>query len=178
MKKILICLLLSILLLPSSSYLYANENTSPFSLSIVIPPSYDGSRQVSVENKFSEFHVLLKNISGKPQRIWREWCSWGRHNLSFELTIEGEKMLITKTVISYLKNYPDDEVIDPNEFVVFDVFIASGGWLNLPKIKEGQNRLMGELKAIYEIAPEAEAKELGVWTGKIESAPVKVTVIK
>ena len=60
MKKVLIFLLLSILLLPSFSYLYANEDKSPFSLSIVFPMEFGTPIEISSADIFIEFHVLLE----------------------------------------------------------------------------------------------------------------------
>ena len=170
MKKILIFLLLDIWLLSSVLCIYANEDKSPFSLTIVFPLSYDVKEKMIYGNK-SYFHVLLKNISNEPQRIWKEWCSWGYYNLSFEMISEGKKILIKQGLGSWLKNYPDSGIINPNEYVVFDV-----NWLNFPDVKHTEKK-RGELKAIYEVKADDESKSLGVWTGRVESAPVEITII-
>ena len=40
------------------------------------------------------FHFSISNASCKPLRIWREWCPWGYHAHSTEITDEGSRLRV------------------------------------------------------------------------------------
>ncbi|MDD5681381.1 MAG: hypothetical protein PHI59_09110 [Candidatus Omnitrophica bacterium] len=71
MKKIYLVIIAGLLF---SQLAYAAADKPPFEVTLVIPELLEHAQRSISEN--SEFHVLLKNISGKPQKIWSEDCSW------------------------------------------------------------------------------------------------------
>jgi hypothetical protein len=173
MKKTLSLFLVSIFL--SSLYFsYAEEqNKVPFELIIVMPLTSGIEKPIGKEfGKRPNFHILLKNISDKPQKIWSEWCSWGYSNLSFELTLDGKKFIVKKTPIGWRRNVPADLTILPHEYMVFDIYI-SDEWENFPKVDK---KTIAEIRVRYKIVGDREAKEYGVWTGEICSQTLQVTV--
>src|SRR5688572_4135471 len=54
----------------------------------VVPTSYreEGGRAIELRRPSEHFYVVVTNVSGKPIRLWKEWCSWGYFNLSFQVT--------------------------------------------------------------------------------------------
>ena len=54
-------------------------------VSIAIPER-NGKRVLEYSSRNPHFHVVVTNTSDKPQRLWREWCSWGYYCLYFELS--------------------------------------------------------------------------------------------
>jgi hypothetical protein len=179
MKKIVLAVFLCFVL---SVPLYAQDNNSPFELMLVIPARLDlGKRQISKSfNNKPQFHVVFKNISDKPQKIWNESCSWGYENLSFEMILDGQKVLIEKKSRDWEKNFPDYWTILPGEYFVFDIYITSDEW-NFPTIGEA-SKIVG-LKALYKNTSNSfktgtEGNYEGFWTGQIESQVLEVTLYR
>jgi len=154
---------------------YAAEKKAPLALSIVIPQSGKAEeRQVTIGGKPPQFHVLIKNVSNKPRRIWKEWCSWGYFNLSFELTIGGKKILLEKKERGWDKNAPSFMTIPPGESAIINVNLAPVVWKNISMIKG--SAMDARLKAIYKVAPDKYSKKYNVWTGRIESKALTVSI--
>ncbi len=118
------------------------------------------------------FHVLLTKRSGKAQRLWVEWCSWGYYNLSFEFNDSTSKTwMVRREDIAFTANAPGWFTLEPGETHVFSVTFPSG-WLDLPEVPRGPVPIT--LRAIYEIPPDGMTQRGGVWTGKVISNPVQV----
>jgi len=150
---------------------------SGLSVSIVIPHTDAGLGELrwSAGPPAPHFHVLLQNTTAAPKRIFQEWNSWGYYALSFELTNEsGETTLVHKGVHGWTKNGPSYWTIAPNDFAIIDVYFADrstwgdGFWL-----KPGNPTGRVKLRAIYQVSPDENSKNLSVWTGKITSPPVE-----
>ncbi|MDD5584794.1 MAG: hypothetical protein PHV55_07045 [Candidatus Omnitrophica bacterium] len=179
MKKIILAVLIcSSFFVP----LYAQDNGSPFELTLVVPARLDlGKRPISKSlNNKPELHVILKNISDKPQKIWSESYSWGYENLSFEMILDGKRVLIEKKPREWEKNFPDYWTILSGEYFVFDVSLTSEEW-NFPSIEEASK--IAELKAVYRNTSNSfktgtEGNYEGFWTGRIESEPLEVTLYR
>ncbi|MFA6281915.1 MAG: hypothetical protein WCY05_05385 [Candidatus Omnitrophota bacterium] len=159
------------------SLLFAQSPDKEMTLTLVIPQAHNFSeRQIykRFDNK-PNFHVLLKNISNKSERIWQEICSSGYENLYFELEVNGKKILIQKSPKDWSKNYPDYLTINPGEYIVFDVYITTDEWGGLPKVTE---KTPVKIKAIYETKeiPLKNSKSYNVWSGKIESQTLDVSI--
>src|SRR5215475_3831929 len=103
------------------------ENTpvadSGIHVAIAIPQNRHGERTVNLSFLDRErFHVIITNTSHKPQRIWQEWCSWGYHALSFQLTDEsGRTWTARKKLRAWSRNYPDYWTSGPQGSLVLDV---------------------------------------------------------
>jgi len=154
------------------------ENTmaedSPVSVTVAIP-AHNGERRVEHKDHAANFHVIVSNTSDKPERIWREWCSWGYYGLSFELTGEnGEKRAAQKKPQSWTRNFPDWWTLDPHESLVIDVHFGDlDAWQGFPLPENGSQTLT--MQAIFEFEPDDEARKHGVWTGCVTSKPEKFT---
>ncbi len=184
-KKKVIFFLISVILLISFVIAYAEDRESPFEITLVIPQRLE-HRQRQISKSFTnkpEFHVLLKNISDEPQTLWNESCSWGYSNLSFEMVLDGRKIVIEKNpVIEWEKDFPDYWTLLPDEYYVFDIYITSDIW-NFPKIEEASKVV--QLKAIYEntsssriihFKDKPDKKLDNFWTGQIESDPLEIVI--
>lgn len=178
MGKIIRLFILSILLLSFLSFSYAAEqDKTPFELIIALSQSgLSGERIICAKcknDKVPNFHILLKNISDKPQKIWAETCSWGYNNLSFELLVNDSNIIIKKVPISWYRNVPVYLILNPNEYTVFDIYITSNEWENFPKIN---SRTAARLKAIYEVKENEESEKFNVWTGRVDSSALNVVL--
>lgn len=120
-----------------------------------------------------KFYIVLHNISGKDQRIWRDWCSWGYENLSLSAKLaDGRVVSLTKTAKKWTKNYPDAALVPEGESYVFEVHLSGKtcqGVKDFPKES-------CKLSITYQIQKSAEATEKKVWVGKVVSKPLTVSV--
>ena len=128
-----------------------------------------GNRSIELYMPSQHFYVVVTNVSRDPLKLWREWCSWGYYNLSFQTTGPGGKtILIKKKPMEWTKNYPDWTLISPGDAMVFEVSLDEETWENSPLPARNKNRDV-KLTAVFEVRPDGESKQHGVWTGKAES---------
>lgn len=120
---------------------------------------------------WAPFHVVLTNRSNQPLKLWKEWNSWGYYCLSFEIQDpQGRATNVAKGGMAWGRNFPDDIVLPPGESWVWDVQWDDKVWNNLPKPSDaGKGGNHVKMRAVFEIKPDEESKEHGVWTGKIHS---------
>ena len=144
-------------------------------VAISVLPNRQGERTIEYNGHDPHFHVIVSNISDKPQKIWREWCSWGYYSLSFELSDKsGKKWVAKKGMSVWTKNYPDWSTLKPHESVVIDVYFADTGmWKGFPCPENGSQTVT--MRAIFEIKPDDWSKKNGVWTGHVASKADKFT---
>lgn len=140
----------------------------PITVSIAIPVHH-GHRSL---NESDHFHVVVRNVSEKPLRLWTDRYSWGYDNLSFEQTLDdGKTTRITKKERGWDKNFPDWLELQPGESYILNVnLFAADIWNDVPTANPKAKPKLVKLRAIYEVQPDDESKKLGVWTGKVASA--------
>ena len=146
-----------------------HENAG-INVSIAVPTNSAGnSRDINSYGSASHFHVVITNTSKAPIRLFDEVYSWGRYNLSFEITDpSGRRRLVTRTTRPYHKNFPRHFIVGPGEHFVRAVNFADGTWKNFPLPKTGRNMTL-RMRAIFQIKPDEASKEFGVWTGTVSS---------
>lgn len=143
----------------------ANEPADTLSIQIV-PETFRVDRRWL---RLRQFHVVVTNNGAKPIRLWREWCSWGYFNLSFEARgQDGKPTKITLAPRPWDKNFPDWTAIPPGEHFVIDVNLQEPPWTANPGTMPKPQQTV-RLRAIYEIPRDKEAKDNGVWTGRVSS---------
>lgn len=177
--------------IPSKEYTSRNKNTTlamnqtkvdsereELSISIAIP-KHGGDRSIIYSSTSDHFSVVITNTSNQPQKVWKEWCSWGYFSLWFEVEEEGgRKYEVHKKGRAWFRNYPDAWTIAPGENLVIDVYFGSNDWDNFPLPKDGKPKKV-KLTAIFENGHDEEIdKELlklsnceDIWLGKISSSP-------
>lgn len=161
------------LLLPGMAA--ADEKSGPaLSLAIAIGKRAGKQRQLEYHDEQSRFSVVLRNESREPQRVWREWCSWGYFALSFiAVTEDGKRHAVNKAQRDWGKNFPDFEELGPGEPIVREVFYGTAAWEGFPRDVKPAGRTI-QLQAIYTIAPDEDSAKAKVWTGKVESPVIEV----
>ena len=147
---------------------------SPISVSIAIPTG-SGERGIEYRDRAAHFHVIVSNTSEKPQRIWKEWCSWGYFGLTFEITgPTASKRIAEKKLRDWTVNYPSWWTLDPLESMVIDVYFGdSEKWQGFPSPEAGPWTVT--MQAVFEFKPDEEARKYDVWTGRVTSRPEKLT---
>lgn len=170
-RSYVVIALIGVALLSARSQAEDMPDAAPIRVAIAVP-QHHVHRSL---NERKHFHVIVTNTSDKPVRLWTDRFSWGYDNLSFDLIgDDGGVTHIAKRPRDWTKNFPDWQVLAPGEVWVIDVdwFSDDGraSWENVPASDAAVKPKLVKLRAVYEVKPDAESKELGVWTGKVTSA--------
>jgi hypothetical protein len=175
MKSTLLLFLLALCACATVTHIHA---APPFTLAIVPTKSHGGTVGPSIvmaQEKPEAFHVVLTNISAEAQPVFETWNSWGYQAVSFEITLpDGKTSMLTMRDQGFSKNFPSTYLIPPGGHQVFPVKFDKA-WQAKPTLPHAAEMLI-TLKAIYEVGETPESREKHVWTGRVESAPVKLTL--
>lgn len=146
---------------------------APFSIELVVPISTpNGHREISIEQYYN-LHVLVKNISPHPQRLWKDWNTWGYFNLRLEWQAAGKTFpIVRKAPKVWNGDFPDYWVLEPGETVVLFIDMRSGDWEGFPDLYG--ERIPAKIKAIYENKRDVLADEFNLWYGKLETPLIDV----
>ena len=133
-------------------------------------------RYIDFRSKQSHFHVVVTNTSGKPQRLWETWNSWGYYNLRFEVADQKGKVLfvIKKKPRNWTVNFPSWLELESGEHFVMEVYFDKEKW-NVPFLNKNSKGKVQQLRmrAIFEIKSDRtgfiDAEKYKIWTGKISS---------
>jgi hypothetical protein len=118
----------------------------------------------------SPLHVIIENISDKPQRHFEEWNSWGYGNLKLEWTDgNGKTGTVAKVPGSWDKNGPSTVVLEPGEALVREISFDSKLWHGWPAIAYGTKL---RLKVTYRSAGRPNSDG---WTGEVDTQETTVT---
>lgn len=157
-----------VVLMLTASGLAAQEANPPLELRIAIPVHH----QHRSLNTADHFHVLVKNVSNAPLRLWSDKYSWGSSNLSFELVGEDGKVTkVEKKSRGWDKNFPDWLQLEPGDTYVLNVnFAEKDIWENPPAAGSGKKPTLVQLRAVYQVGPDEQSLKHAVWTGEVRSA--------
>jgi hypothetical protein len=149
----------------------------------------------AVLNIKEPFQVNLNNTSLHDLKVWKEWCSWGYFNLSFEFTgQDGEVVAVTKGgMMIWYGNMPDGLVVQPG--CAYSIMVNLSG--NNPIGKKewtGVEALQGKMtmRAIYsnskeftiggkptsKAASDLDKQVNSAWFGTVKSEPIPVTIVR
>jgi hypothetical protein len=146
----------------------------------IVPTGYHEKtgRAIEVYGPSQHFHVVVTNVSDRPVKLWRDWCSWGYFSLSFVATGEdGKPVTVGKKLREWMKNFPDATIVPPGDHMVFEVALDDDVWKDPPLPERGQSRTV-RLRAVYTIRNDQEAEKFGVWTGRVSSPEETYTLWK
>jgi hypothetical protein len=137
---------------------------------------------IAPKHPFS-FFVVLTNNTDHHLGIWKDWCSYGYFNLSFDFVgKDGKVVHVEKGGQFWTINSPDMYDLDPGKHFVLTPVLepdtnGEGGWINTGGLAGTMT-----VKAIYQCTrarpPDLAAtdpKFKDAWAGKIESEPVQVS---
>jgi len=157
------------------------QDDAAVSLSLrIVPTSFTGTgaRAITLIDPSQHFAVVLTNVGKSPVRVWRETCSWGYSNLSFEVQDQdGSLVTVTRRQRPWEKNFQDWMVLPPGDHLVFDVTFDATTWQHAPLPEPGRQRTVG-LRAVYESADGKEARANKVWSGKVVSPQNPYTLFR
>lgn len=143
----------------------------PLEVSIAVS-EYHRGRFFRYNNRNEPFHVVVRNVSDKPVRVWESWNSWGYDRLTFEVTDSAGKTTIAERApCNFTRNFPSALTIEPGESYVLRVkFEDKTLWQGFPRPTEGTAEVT--IRAVFAIEESDESKEHNVWTGKVVSKAV------
>ncbi|MCP5536683.1 MAG: hypothetical protein H7A51_10715 [Akkermansiaceae bacterium] len=167
-----VCVLVVVVAVSLSSLAHAAD----WRVELVPSRHSEGKGQVLYATKpLDKFYIVLHNTSGQDQRVWRDWCPWGYHNLSLHAELDnGKKVLLTTATKNWGRSYPDAALVRAGKSYVFEVHLAGKVWKGLEELPGSAFKLT----VVYEVKETAESKQKHVWTGKVSSEAVTVTVRK
>ena len=140
---------------------------------------YGGRDRYNGWKEGSNFHAVVTNASGKPLRLWREWCRWGYNTLKLEMIgSDGEVIPCFRAGMTWTFDVPDYSPVAPGEHFVFDIDFEPKEWEkpHLELVKPAADGTIG-LRAVFEIKPDAESEKHGVWTGRVVSRELRVVIV-
>jgi len=165
-------LFLFFVLLSSTWFSSMAQQNSAVALAIRIDPTggmQPGSGRISLFDASRHFSVILTNVGKSPVRLWKDWCSWGYFNLSFEMTDQnGRRVIVSRKMKVWEKNFPAWTTVAAGDQMVIDVTFDPAIWRNPPALEGAKERTIS-LRAIYESTAGKDANEHQIWTGKIAS---------
>lgn len=139
----------------------------------IVPNDFYSEKLGRSIERNEHFHVVLTNQTRRSLRLWKEWCSWGYFNLSFEVHDEdGRVTKMTKAPSGWDRNFPDWIILAPGDHFVIDVKLDESVWQGIPAPsapKRPPVPRVVRLKAIFEIRTDEEAVRNAVWTGRAAS---------
>jgi hypothetical protein len=138
-----------------SSDLLGQGPKEPFTL-MIVPNERHEKRAYLVFNKphapHEHFHVILTNVSDKPQRLWNDSCSWGYGRLYFEVTDrKGNVRHVKQVERIWEKNYPDWFYLSPRHHVIFDVSFDLEKWEGVPTLEKDVASAEMKMRAFYRL---------------------------
>jgi hypothetical protein len=145
----------------------ANAAAAPLTLSFAERSVYSGPN--------AHFHVLWRNTSDRPLRIWAESSSWGYESLSFEITDATGKhwRALKRKTAALTRNVPTYVTIAPGQTLVKRVFFGdTKAWEGFPAEKDQPFSV--RIQAVFQVAASPEAAQFAVWTGRIESSQIVI----
>lgn len=169
----LISIWLILLTLVQASTSGASE---PFSVDLV--PTHSSATAATItmaHDTRNDFYIVLTNVSDRPQSVWEYWNSWGYRSISLQfITQEGQKILVTKKLEDFTRNFPSTFLLRPGEHQVFAIRLDHW-WQAHPALPDNDQPPI-TVKVIYEVHPTPEATKYNVWTGRVESKDYNVVL--
>jgi len=122
----------------------------------------------------STLHVIIENISKKPQNHFEERYSWGYGNLSLQWTdAQGKTGAVTRVPRGWNKNFPATVVLQPGEALVREISFDPKLWEGWPAIK-GQTLLT--VMVTYRATGKPAMPNVVGWIGTVTSKEQPITI--
>jgi hypothetical protein len=123
-----------------------------------------------------QVRIVLKNIGSETIRVWKDNCSRGYRNVSFEMIDkEGRRFVVQRAPITWEKNIPAWDTLAAGDSVSREITFKPHEWRGLPELRPGEARSV-KMRAIYTSADSYDAQHDRVWVGTVSSEPAEVTL--
>jgi hypothetical protein len=129
---------------------------------------------VALAAESPQLTVVLTNKDPHTLRLWKDSCSWGYRNLSFELIdAAGRSITVTRAERGWEKNVPAWNDLPSGGSLSTDVTLSAAEWRGLPALKHDEQRIV-RMRAIYQSEAGFDAMTHYVWVGAARSADMDV----
>lgn len=120
--------------------------------------------------------VVFRNVGTQPLRLWKDTCSWGYRNLSFEMfDAGGRRFTLTRVEVAWEKNVPTWDTLAPGASVSRDITLNPADWEGLPPLAPGESRHVS-VRAVYRSPLTDQSTRHGIWVGSAVSEDLEVTI--
>lgn len=136
------------------------------------------SERIIQRRKDAFFYVVVTNLSDKPVRIWKQWCSWGGDSVRFSFRDEmGNPGLAVSARSTWTVNFPDFYELAPRESGLTLVSFADPQfWKGFPRPKSNERKKV-TMTVTLRIDADDETRKLGIWTGEVSSRPMEYVFV-
>lgn len=158
------------------------QSSARIPLELRITSPHQDNKTTLIFGSPPHLQVSIRNVSGQPLRLWKEWSSWGHGNLTLEIVaVDGKRLAQPRLLFkggakTWFRNRADPDPLPRNgiqsrivQFATHKQIQFTGdeyqGFPTYPR----PPRLVS-LRAVFEIRPSADTEEHGIWTGRIVSA--------
>lgn len=171
MKSSRVCSVVFLLALHLSSTALAG---SDWRLELVPSRNSVGKGSILYATKpLDKFYIVLHNTSRRDQHVWRDWCPLGYENLGLRAKLaDGSEVTLSRTPKKWDKFYPDAALVRAGQSYVYEVHLAGSTWKGIEKLPKEPF----ELTVVYQVPVTKESAEKHVWTGKVTSESMTVTI--
>jgi hypothetical protein len=132
-----------------------------------------------VLNISKPFQVILTNATNHNLTVWKESCSWGYWNLSFQFKGKDGKIVNVKKDTGVLgpRNFPDElEVLPGSAYTLTVDLLGSKEWTNVEALHGELTMRVIYISSIHEDMLNEQVKS--VWLGQVTSDPIPVTIVR
>jgi hypothetical protein len=144
------------------------------SSAVDLPPAQTSDVRVALavvegqQDIHKPLHVIIENISGKPQQHFSEWNSWGYGNLSVQWTdTAGKTGVVKKVPGAWDRNGPATTVLQPGDSLVREISFDPKLWEGWPALTNGSKL---SVKVTYRSTGEPQINGSGEgWVGEVTS---------
>ena len=148
--------------------------SAPLDVSLAPHRASDSSPPVvALAAESPQLTVVLTNKDPHTLRLWKDSCSWGYRNLSFELIEAGRRITVTRAERGFEKNVPAWDDLPSGGSLSTDVTLSAVEWRGLPVLKHGEQRMV-RIRAIYQSEAGFDATTHHVWVGAARSSDIDV----
>jgi hypothetical protein len=134
--------------------------------------------RVSSLNYQGHLHFILF-ADQSDTKVYRSWNSWGYFARSFKALDSQSRTYEIKRrpEMTWFKNAPTTQAIKKGDFSIEDIYLCDGTWRISPLLPlpnpAGSPVVELQMTGTFQSPADEDAVRTGVWTGEINSAPVK-----
>ena len=155
------------------------EPRSSAPLAITLTPTHAGNSadvDLAIGAPSAQLTAVFRNVGPETIRLWKDTCSWGYRNLSFEITQQdGQRFVVTRVERGWEKNVPAWHTLPAGTHLSSDITLNTRDWQGLPRLATGERRPVA-VRALYKSGADYESKLNGVWVGSIVSEEIQATL--
>jgi hypothetical protein len=127
--------------------------------------------KMHIDIKSDNLNLAFSNNGSRMVRVWEFSNSWGWDVLSLMIRSQGldrQCILTRRKTMGWTKNGPTFKAIEPDSHIEIQIYPDSHWWEFDQDLSVLEDRPL-VVKAVLDIPDSPEARELGVFVGRVES---------